>query len=508
MKIGRAPQKPVVLIILDGWGHREEAKDNAVAAAKKPFFDMLWKEYPHSLLKASGDAVGLPEGQMGNSEVGHMTIGAGAPIDTDLVRVDKTIKTGEFDRNPAFLDLFAHVKKHGSTLHVQGLVSPGGVHSYQKHLFAFLRLAKKEKVPKVAIHVFTDGRDTPPQSASHYIEELEALMEELGPNFFIATVSGRYYAMDRDNNWDRLAKVEQALFECKGAVCTVKPSAYLEERYAKGEKDELLEPVLMATPHGTGARIGKNDGVFFFNFRADRARMISEKMIAASKELDIHFLTLTEYSSAFDCPTAFPPKTVEATLGEEIAKAGLKQSRIAETEKFPHATYFLNGGRDLPHEGQKDILLPSRKDVKTHDEAPEMRAEAIADKAIEEIRRGEVSFIFINFANPDMVGHTANVPAIVTAIETVDRELKRVIEALDAAGGVAIVTADHGNAEMNVDPETGEKHTAHTLSLVPCIITKKDCKLRDGGLADLAPTVLDLLGLKKHSGMEGSSLVQ
>ncbi|MDB5239008.1 MAG: 2,3-bisphosphoglycerate-independent phosphoglycerate mutase [Candidatus Parcubacteria bacterium] len=518
MNTRNSAQKPVMLIILDGWGQREDTKDNAVAAAKKPFFDMLWNEYPHSLLKASGDAVGLPEGQMGNSEVGHMTIGAGTPIDTDLVRIDKSIRTGEFDENPHILALFDHVKKHGSTLHVQGLLSDGGVHSHQNHLFAFLRLAKKQNVPKVAIHVFTDGRDTPPQSASAFLKELEAVLEELNseepkagdpskPQFFIATLSGRYYAMDRDNNWDRLAKVEQALFECKGAVCEIKPSLYMEERYKTGAKDELIEPIVMTTPHGVGARIGTNDGVFFFNFRADRARMISEKLIAAAKKDNIHFLTLTEYSSDFDCPTAFTPKTVEATLGEELAKAGMKQSRIAETEKFPHATYFLNGGRDLPHEGQTNIMLASRKDVKTHDEAPEMRAEAIADKAIEEIRRGDVDFIFMNFANPDMVGHTANVPAIITAIETVDAQLKRVIEALNEAGGVAIVTADHGNAEINVDQETGEKHTAHTLSLVPCIITSKKYALRDGGLADLAPTVLELLGLKKHASMEGSSLL-
>ena len=512
MNLQNKSRKPVLLIILDGWGHRLETKDNAVAASNKPFFDKLWAEYPHSLLKASGDAVGLPEGQMGNSEVGHMTIGAGAPIDTDLVRVDKAIRAGEFDRNPAFLALFQHVKEHCSTLHVQGLLSDGGVHSHMEHLFAFLRLAKKEGVPRVAVHVFTDGRDTPPQSASTYLKQLEVLIDELNdsgkPRFSIATVSGRYYAMDRDNNWNRLSKVEQALFECKGAICNIKPSLYLSERYKQGDKDELLEPIVITTPDGADLSIKNDDGVFFFNFRADRARMISEKLIAKAKKENIHFLTLTEYHPDFDCPTAFTPKTVEATLGEALSQAGMKQSRIAETEKFPHATYFLNGGKDQPYEGQTNIMLASRKDVKTHDEAPEMRAEAIADKAIEEIGSGVPSFIFINFANPDMVGHTANVPAIIRAIEVVDIQLKRVIEALDKAGGVAIVTADHGNAEINVDPETGEKHTAHTLSLVPCIITDKGYVLKDGGLADLAPTALDLLGIKKPVGMTGRSLIQ
>ncbi len=500
--------RPVLLIVLDGWGYRLEARDNAVAAARKPVFEKIWSNYPHALLKASGQAVGLPEGQMGNSEVGHMTIGAGRPIDTDLVRIDKAIQTGEFDHNPALLSLFDHVKKFNSTLHVQGLVSPGGVHSHQNHLYAFLRLAHKQGVPKVAVHVFTDGRDTPPQSASAYLKELESVLSELGPNYFIATISGRYYAMDRDNNWDRLARTEKAMFECQGDICQIKPSAYLEAQYQKGERDELLPPTVCATPEGLGCAIEKNDAVFFFNFRADRARMLSEKMLALPKDSNIMFVTLTEYCTDFTCQTAFPPSSVETTLGLEIAKAGLKQARIAETEKFAHATYFLNCGQDQPCVGEKDIMLDSRKDVKTHDEAPEMRAEAIADKAIAEIEAGEVDFIFINFANADMVGHTANVPAIITAVETVDTQLGRVLEALEKRGGVALVTADHGNAEINIDPETGTKHTAHTTSPVPCIITSSDYEIHDGGLSDLAPSVLTLLGLPIPEAMSGQSLVK
>ncbi|HEX7724820.1 MAG TPA: 2,3-bisphosphoglycerate-independent phosphoglycerate mutase [Candidatus Paceibacterota bacterium] len=512
--ISSSPKKPVVLIVLDGWGHRLDTKDNAVAAARKPFFDELWKTYPHSLLRASGNAVGLPEGQMGNSEVGHMTIGAGAIIDTDLVRIDKAISNGEFDNNPAFAMLFDQVKKHDSVLHVKGLLSPGGVHSHQNHLYAFLRLAKKRGMKKVAIHVFTDGRDTPPQSAASYLVELEKVMAELNadqpkdrPIFFIATISGRYYAMDRDNNWDRLAKVEDAIFQCKGGVCDITPSAFLANEYKKGVKDELLTPFVCKTPYGLGCAIGTNDAVFFYNFRADRARMISEKIIALPDEQNVLYVTLTEYQSDFECTVAFPPNRVTVTLGSVIADAGHAQARIAETEKFPHATYFLNNGREEPHEDEKDILLESRKDIKTHDEAPEMRAEAIADKAIAEIEAGKVSFIFINFANPDMVGHTANVPAIIKAVETVDTQLKRVITALSTAGGVAIVTADHGNAEVNVDPVTGEKHTAHTLNLVPCIITSKDYTIRDGGLSDLAPTVIKLMGLQQPKEMTGKSLV-
>ncbi len=506
--------KPIALIVLDGWGYREETTDNAIAAAHTPHFKHLWETYPHSLLKASGDAVGLPEGQMGNSEVGHMTIGAGKPADTDLVRIDKAIQSGEFDTNPSLLSLFEHVKKNHSVLHVQGLVSPGGVHSHQNHLYAFLRLAKKQGVPEIAIHVFTDGRDTAPQSASSYIKELESVLDILNadapnphkPPFFIATISGRYYAMDRDNNWDRLAKTEQAMFDCTGNVCEIKPSDYLSELYKKGERDELIVPTVCATPEGAGCAIKDGDAVFFFNFRADRARMLSEKMLELPKSKDILFVTLTEYCVDFTCAIAFPPFKIETSIGQEIASAGLSQARIAETEKFAHATYFLNGGREAKFERETDILIPSRKDVKTHDEAPEMRAEAIADAVIAEIGKG-TDFIFVNFANPDMVGHTANVPAIKTAVEAVDVELGRVVDALEKASGIALITADHGNAELNIDPATGSKHTAHTTNPVPFILTSHDCTIRDGALYDLAPTVLDLFGLQKPKAMTGESLI-
>ena len=507
-------QKTTILIVLDGWGYRVETKNNAIAESKKPFFDLIWNTYPHSLLKASGNAVGLPEGQMGNSEVGHTTIGAGAIIDTDLVRIDKAIADGDFEKSPAIQDLFTHVKKYDSTLHVQGLVSPGGVHSHQEHLYAFLKLAKINNVPQVAIHVFTDGRDTPPQSASSFLKTLEAVLAELNidepadkPRFFIATISGRYFAMDRDHNWDRLAQTEKALFECEGNVCAIKPSAYLEEQYKEGKNDELLEPTVCATPEGSGCAIEKDDAVFFFNFRADRARMLSEKLIAMAKDENIMFVTLTEYSSDFACEVVFPPMKIDTTLGQEVAKAGLDQAHIAETEKFAHATYFLNGGREAPYKGERDILLPSRKDVKTHDQAPEMRAEAIADAVIEEIKKN-TPFIFVNFANPDMVGHTANVPAIIKAVEVVDTQLKRVITALTEAGGQAIIIADHGNAEINIDPITGTKHTSHTTSPVPCILTSHEYTLNDGGLSDVAPTILALLGIPKPKEMTGVSLLK
>ncbi len=500
--------KQAALIVLDGWGHREDAKDNAVAAAKKPFFDKIWKEYPHTLLQASGLDVGLPEGQMGNSEIGHTTIGAGAVIDTDLVRVKKSIDSGEFDRIPAFVKLFDHVKRNDSTLHAKGLLGNGGVHAHQDHLVAFVRAAKNAGIRKVAIHAYTDGRDTAPQSSAQFLRELESDLEKIGIGF-IATATGRFYAMDRDNNWDRVKKAEEALFEGKGKLTEAGaiPSEVVSRLHASGVMDEHLEPIIFLDKSGKSYQIQRNDGVFFFNFRADRARMISKKMLEKAAAENICYVTLAEYDRSFACDVAFPPRSIETTLAKEVSAAGLAQAHIAETEKFPHATYFLNGGVEKPYPGEKHILLDSRKDVKTHDQAPEMRAEAIADKAVEEVEAG-TNFIFINFANPDMVGHTANVPAIVKAVETVDAQLKRVVEALEKCGGVAFVTADHGNAEVNVDPVTGEKHTAHTINPVPAIVTDKSLAVSPGGLSDIAPTMLALLGIKKPAGMTGEILVK
>ncbi len=499
--------KQSVLIVLDGWGHREEPTHNAISQAKTPNFDQLWNTYPHTLLEASGLAVGLPEGQMGNSEIGHTTIGAGKAIDTDLVRIKKAIDTGEYEKNPAFTSLFDHVKQHNSTLHVMGLLGDGGVHSHSEHLFEFLKAAKNAGITQVAIHVFTDGRDTPPQSAATYLKDLESLLKEIDIGF-IATVSGRFFAMDRDNNWDRLQKVEQALFTCTGNVCEIEPSRFIESLYVNGKVDEHIEPIVCSTPSGTGCAIQANDSVFFFNFRADRARMLSKKMLELAQQDNVCFATQTSYGTEFKCLVAFPSINIETTLAKEVSGAGLTQAHIAETEKFPHATYFLNGGVEQPYPGEEHILLASRKDVPTHDLAPKMRAEAIADKAIEQIEKG-TNFIFINFANPDMVGHTANVPAIIEAVEEVDTQLGRVVSALTARGGIAFVTADHGNAEVNIDAQTGERHTAHTLNKVPAIVTSTEVAVAESGtLADIAPTVLDLLGIAKPNGMTGSSLVK
>ncbi len=495
-------KKQVALIILDGWGYREDAKDNAVAAAKTPYFDSIWNTYPHTLLHAGEGYVGLPEGQVGNSEIGHTTIGAGTIIDTDLVRIAKSITDQSFHANPAFLDLFTHVKNKKSALHVMGLLGTGGVHAHSDHLYAFLKLAKEQGIEKCFIHVFTDGRDSGPYDAAAALTDLDNLCQELSFGT-IASVSGRFWAMDRDNNWDRMQKFEDHVFECKNGLCQIAPTDELNRQYAEGKSDEHIEPFSVVE-----APFGQDDGVFIFNFRADRARMITKKLCDRKTELGLHIVTLAEYQKDFDVVVAFPPRIIKTTLALEVSKAGFKQAHLAETEKFPHATYFLNGGKEEPHEGEEHVMLASRKDVQTHDCAPEMRAEAIADEAIIRINAG-VEFIFINFANPDMVGHTANVPALITAIEFVDAQLKRVCDALHAQDGIAIVTADHGNAEVNINSETGDKHTAHTLNQVPCIVTNTDetIKVENGSLQDLAPTVLKILEIPKPNAMTGKSLI-
>ncbi len=499
--------KTVALIVLDGWGYRQESKDNAIAAANTPHFDQLWSKYPHALLEASGLAVGLPEGQMGNSEVGHTTIGAGKAVDTDLVRINKAAENGEFATNETICAVFDHVKEHGSTLHLMGLLSDGGVHSNQTHLYALLRAAKAAGLSKVAIHAFTDGRDTAPQSAALYLKELEQVITEAGVGA-IATVTGRFYAMDRDNNWDRLAAAEAAMFKCEGQVCKLEPASQIVSNlYQTGTLDEHLKPLVFLDEHGNGWPVGSGDGVFIFNFRPDRVRMLLKELLIKAPTLNLKVATMTEYDPTLVCPVAFTPVKIETTLAKEISQAGLTQAHIAETEKFPHATYFLNGGVEIPYPGEEHIMIPSRKDVPTHDLAPEMQASKIADKAVEQIKAGK-DFIFVNIANADMVGHTANVPAIITAVEAADKALGEMITAIEEAGGIALITADHGNAEINKDPVTGENHTSHTTSPVPVIITETSYPIHNGTLADLAPTILNLLNLPIPPSMTGHSLLE
>jgi 2,3-bisphosphoglycerate-independent phosphoglycerate mutase len=466
----------------------------------------MWQKYSPTLLLASGESVGLPAEQMGNSEICHMTIGAGTIIYSDLLRINKSIESGEFFSNPVIGQVLEQVKNNNSNLHLLGLLGSGGVHSHSDHLFALIEAGKKAGIKNIFLHLFLDGRDTPPQSAGTFAKILEGKLAEIGAGE-VATLAGRYWGLDRDNNWDRLAKAEAAIFEGVGQVVkNQKPSEILSQLYAAGGKDEFIEPLILVGDDDAPKTIKADDGIFFFNFRPDRARMLSQKILAKQKEMNWSFATMTEYDSTFNCPAAFPRIKIKTCLAKEVAAAGLSQAHIAETEKFAHATYFFNGGRQEPYEGERDILIDSRKDVKTHDEAPQMRAREIADQAIEEIKAG-TDFIFINFANPDMIGHTGNVEAIKTALTYVDEQLRRVIGALDEAGGVAFITADHGNAELNVDLATGEVHTAHTMSLVPAIVTDQNVEILQGALIDVAPTVLALLGLPRPESMTGNSLL-
>lgn len=499
-------KKQVALIVLDGWGYREDKENNAILEARKPVFDDLWNKYSHTTLNASGLAVGLPEGQMGNSEVGHMIIGAGKIIDEDLIRINKSILSGDFYEKNIFNELFDHLKKNDSVLHIIGLVSSGGVHSHMSHLLAFLKLAKKNNITKVAIHVITDGRDTPPQAGASYIKELEDFITEIGVGE-IASVSGRLYAMDRDKRWERLAKAEEVMFMGKGRICDIKASDFLNNLYKTEVKsDEYLEPFVCLNKNGKTFSLNKNDGIFLFNFRADRMRMLTEKIIDKKDEDNICLVTMTDYGKDYKTLVAFPPIKIEVTLGKIISEHGMTQAHIAETEKFAHATYFFNCGEEKPYKGEEQILVQSPMGVLTYDLAPKMSAEGVADHAIEEIEKG-VDFIFVNFANADMVGHTSNVPAIIEAIEEVDKQLGRIVKTMDANNGVACITADHGNAEINIDKETGQRHTSHTTSLVPFIITNMTEKLHEGTLADVAPTILEIYGINKPEEMTGESLI-
>lgn len=499
--------KQVLLVILDGWGLAPKGPGNAIEAASKPFFDSLWQNYPHSEINASGKYVGLPDNEPGNSDVGHVTIGAGKIIDTNLVRINKAISTSEIAQNETLNKIFDHVKKQNSTLHLHGFISSGGVHSHTDHIFALVRAAKNAGVENLIIHAFTDGRDTPPKSAAQFLKQLEDVLDEVGIGF-IATATGRFYA-DRDNNWDRIKKVEDAIFHGQaGQTTSLKPSEFMQKLYDEGviENDQLLEPVIFLDDKGQSYQIKENDAVIYFNYRADRARQISLKHAEYAKDKNILFATMTEYSSEIDSLVIFPPLKHDVTLASVISKNGLTQTHIAETEKYTHLTFFMDGGVEKPYPEEEYILVKSRDDIKTHDEAPEMKTEEIANCAIEEIEKG-INFVAINFANPDMIGHTGNYNAAVKAIEFLDGQLKRVVEKILEVGGIAFITADHGNGEKMLEDD-GSKHTYHSDNLIPAILTKEGARLKTGGLADVAPTILDLLGLENPPEMTGQSLIQ
>jgi 2,3-bisphosphoglycerate-independent phosphoglycerate mutase len=503
-------RRPVMLVILDGWGWREEAADNAVRQARTPAFDGLWSTCPHAFLRTSGKDVGLPDGQMGNSEVGHLNIGAGRLVLQDLPRINAAVDSGEVARNPALTSLIDRLQRSGGTCHLMGLVSPGGVHSHQDHAAALAKALAAAGVPTV-VHAFTDGRDTPPRAAAGYVKSLAAALPPAVP---IATVCGRYYAMDRDNRWDRVAKAYAALIEGEGQRFADAHAA-IADGYAQNVTDEFLRPSIVGSYRG----MRDGDGVLCFNFRADRVReilgaLLDPQFSAFPRARIVRFAGaagMAEYSEALNRLMAalFPPLTLPNVLGEVVASAGRTQLRMAETEKYPHVTYFLNGGNEARYAGEERIMVPSPK-VATYDLQPEMSAPELTEKAVAAIGSGKFDLIVLNYANPDMVGHTGSLPAAIKAVETVDAGLGRLVEAIRKAGGALLVTADHGNCELMRDPETGGPHTAHTTNPVPVMLlgAGSGAALRDGRLADIAPTLLELMELPKPAEMTGTSLIR
>lgn len=508
-------RRPLMLMILDGWGYQPAEEGNAILAAGTPNLDRLQEIYPSCFFEASGEAVGLPEGQMGNSEVGHLNIGAGRVVYQDLTRINLSIREGDFFENRVLLDAIENAKAHNSGLHLMGLVSYGGVHSHMTHLQALIRLAKEKGLQKVYIHAFLDGRDVPPKAALEDLKELEAYCKE-SEVAAIATVSGRYYAMDRDKRWDRTKLAYDALTLGVAPYTAPDAVAAVSEAYARGETDEFVKPTVVTDAAGVPkATIRDNDSVIFFNFRPDRARQLTWAFVnegfddfPREARPKVYYVCMTQYDETLEIPIAYPPETLENVLGEVLSKAGLVQLRIAETEKYAHVTFFLNGGVEKCYEGEERCLIQSPK-VPTYDLKPEMSAYEVTDEVIKRIESGKYDVIILNFANMDMVGHTGIFDAAVAAVKTVDTCVGKIIEALQKVGGVAIVTADHGNAEQMENEETGDVHTAHTSNPVRCIYVGNDevKGLKDGKLCDLAPTLLDMLGVQKPQEMTGESLI-
>jgi 2,3-bisphosphoglycerate-independent phosphoglycerate mutase len=513
-----AKTKPLLLVILDGFGLRAEKEANAVALARKPNIDALLRDYPWTALETSGLSVGLPDGQMGNSEVGHTNLGAGRIVYQDLVRINRSIEDGSFFQNPVLLEAVRRARSGSGTIHFMGLVSDGGVHSHEEHLHACLELARREGVPRAFVHAFLDGRDTPPKSGLGFVRSFEKRAGEKGYGK-IATVMGRYYAMDRDKRWDRVALAYGALVRGEGYRSAGGAQA-VEEAYARGETDEFVKPTVVVD--GTGeprARVRDGDAIVFFNFRADRARELTRAFTQEGfKEFDAtprpvlsYYACMTQYDRTFELPAAFAPEQPTEIFPEIVSRAGIAQLRCAETEKYAHVTFFFNGGREVQYQGEDRILVPSPRDVKTYDQKPEMSAREVTDRLVPALESKKYGFVIVNFANPDMVGHTGDLEAAVKAVEVVDECVGRLWKAARAAGMAMLLTADHGNCEMMVDPATGEPHTAHTLGPVPFILADPDfrgAKLRQKGvLADVAPTALQVMGLQQPKEMKGLGLV-
>ena len=505
--------KLTMLMILDGFGINENEKGNAVKLANTPNIDKLMKTCPTTVIHTSGLQVGLPEGQMGNSEVGHTNIGAGRIVYQELTRITKSIEDGDFFSIPELVAAIENCKEHNSKLHILGLLSDGGVHSHMRHLFAILELAKRKDFEDVYVHCFLDGRDTPPASGENYIAKLEEKMKEKGVGK-IASISGRFYAMDRDKRWQRIQKAYDALVNGVGNKATTAVSA-IESSYQKEVFDEFVEPTVIYSGDEPVATIGENDSVIFFNFRPDRAREITRTLVDPefnefeTKKLNLYYVCFTQYDETLpNVHIAFKPETLKNTFGEYISNKGLTQLRIAETEKYAHVTFFFNGGEEKQYPGEDRILVPSPK-VETYDMQPEMSAEEVTQKVVEAIKSKKYNAIILNYANPDMVGHTGSLDAAIKAVEKIDECVQRVVEAVNEVEGTLIITADHGNAEQMIDYKTGEPHTAHTTNPVPLILVGKDgVKLKEGKLADLAPTMLEIMGLEKPEEMTGESLIQ
>jgi 2,3-bisphosphoglycerate-independent phosphoglycerate mutase len=504
--------KTVVLLILDGWGNSDKDEFNAIYAAKKPVFDRLLKEHPHTEITTSGSSVGLPAGQMGNSEVGHLNLGAGRVVYQEITRISRSIRTGSFFENRTLTDAVDLAIENNKAVHIVGLLSPGGVHSHEDHIHAMMKLAVERGVSRVYLHAFTDGRDMPPKSAEASITKTWELFDELGTGR-IATLVGRYYAMDRDHRWDRVQCAYDLMIDGNAKFEAVDPVTALKMAYDRGETDEFMKPTRIGEP----VKIEDGDVVINMNFRSDRARQITRPFI----ELDFdgfnrdsspklaRYVSLTEYNRDFDIPVAFPPERLKNVFGEYISKLGLHQLRIAETEKYAHVTFFFNGGREQPFEGEERTLVPSPQ-VATYDLMPEMSAHQLTDDFVEAIDGGNYDAIICNYANGDMVGHTGNFDAAVSAIETLDQCLGRVLQAVHRSGSEILITADHGNAEQMMDSEVDQPYTAHTTNPVPLIyVGEKPVELLpSGALCDISPTLLDLMGLKVPVEMTGRSLLQ
>ena len=512
--------RPFVLCVIDGWGVSDRTEGNAIHLANAPKMATWATTYPYTTVDASELAVGLPEGQMGNSEVGHLNIGAGFVVYQDSTRISESIRDQSLFNNSTLLAACAHAKAHNSQLHMMGLLGHGGVHAYSSHLYALLRLAKQQGVSQVFVHTFLDGRDTPPQSAIPFMRELLSVMDELGIGR-VATVSGRYYAMDRDKRWDRTSKAYRAQTIAEGETAP-DPITAIEQSYAKAVTDEFVLPTIITQDDQPTAKVQDNDAIIFFNFRTDRPRQLTKAFTVPDfdgfdrgpQPQNLFFVTLTEYEAGLPVQVAFRPQDVEEPLAKVISDAGLTQFHTAETEKYAHVTFFINGGREEPFPGEERKLVSSPK-VATYDLQPEMSAPGVTDVVVEAIKADTYDVIVMNFANPDMVGHTGVLPAAITSVEVVDACLGRIVDALLEQGGGMLITCDHGNVEQMVDPVTGAPHTAHTTNPVPCVvIIPEDSPLRNaslrrrGKLADIAPTVIDILQLQQPAAMTGHSLLE